>query len=63
MELEQLVQKILQMALRGVYRSDIMQSGLGSQKELAAAIKEAKGRGMYSVPDMASWRGTYYQFN
>ena len=63
MDSEQLIQKILRHARKGISRNEIMSSGWGSQKELRDAIKEAKAKGMYSVPDLNPMRGTYYQFN
>jgi hypothetical protein len=59
-----LVEKILSLAKRGVYRDDIMLSGLGTRKELSDAINEAKAAGMYSVQAMRHFqKGTYYQYN
>lgn len=63
---EPLVFEILQKAKRGIYRPDLLLwfSGNATQKEIAAAIREAKSRGMYSVPDMRSVKGdTFYQYD
>lgn len=60
----ELCQRILSMAESGVYRESILEAlqPLATQKQIRAAITQARQYGLYSV---AEWRdqelGTYYQ--
>lgn len=59
------VDQILLLASKGVWIKDIHEE-LGDEfirAEITTAIREAREKGMYSIPDMRDDRGTYYQYD
>ncbi len=62
--MDKLVEEILKMAGKGVWRQEIFSGFDRAYGVIDAAIKIAKERGMYSIADMRDERkGTYYQFD
>jgi hypothetical protein len=64
---EMFIDKILELAKRGIFKNQLNEIGIYSfkltTKEVATHIKVAKTRGLYSVPNMSlDLKNTYYQF-